>query len=160
MTTEKPASEVAHTLSIDRVLDAPLDKVWRCWTEPNLLKQWFCPKPWYVSEARMDPRSGGEFFTVMNGPNGERFDNPGLFLAIEPKKRLVFTDSLKPDWLPTSRPFMVAEVIFEDLGNGKTRYAGYARHWNEETMREHEAMGFHDGWNKAADQLEEVARSL
>ena len=43
---------------------------------------------------------------------------------------------------------------------GKTRSLGYARHWNEETTKEHETMGFHDGWNKAADQLEELARSL
>ncbi len=62
-------TEAAHSLVLTRVLDAPRDKLWRCWAEPELLKQWFCPKPWYVSEARIDLRPGGEFFTLMNGPS-------------------------------------------------------------------------------------------
>ena len=39
-------------LVVDRVLRAPRASVWRCWTEPELLKQWFCPKPWFVSEPK------------------------------------------------------------------------------------------------------------
>ena len=59
-----------HDLILERNLDAPRDKLWRCWTEPELLQQWFCPKPWYVTDARIDLQPGGEFFTVMNGPDG------------------------------------------------------------------------------------------
>jgi uncharacterized protein YndB with AHSA1/START domain len=70
-------TDAENDLVLTRVLDAPRDKVWRCWVEPELLKQWFCPKPWYVSEARIDLRPGGEFYTVMNGPNGEQFGEPG-----------------------------------------------------------------------------------
>lgn len=72
MTMQIDAAEPKHVLTLDRVLDASVAKLWRCWTEPELLKQWFCPKPWYVSEARMDLRPGGEFYTLMNGPDGER----------------------------------------------------------------------------------------
>lgn len=49
-------AEAANDLVLTRVLDAPRDKLWRCWVEPELLKQWFCPKPWYISEARIDHR--------------------------------------------------------------------------------------------------------
>lgn len=149
-----------HILTLHRVIDAPVGKVWRCWTEPALLKQWFCPRPWHVSEARIDLRPGGEFFTVMNGPDGERFPNVGVFLAVEPLRRLVTTDAFRPGWLPSERAFMVAEVTFEDAGGGKTGYTALARHWSEEALREHEAMGFHEGWGKATDQLEALARSL
>ena len=45
-------------------------------------------------------------------------------------------------------------------GEGRTRYIARAMHWNAETLKEHEAMGFHEGWGRAADQLEALAKSL
>lgn len=153
-------NDTQQDLVLDRILDAPSTSIWRCWTEPELLKQWFCPKPWFVSDVRMDLRPGGEFYTVMNGPEGERFENPGVLLEIAEGERLVFTDAFVPGWRPNGKPFMVAEVRFEDAGNGQTRYTARAMHWNAETRKEHEEMGFHEGWGKAADQLEALARTL
>ena len=153
-------NDTQQDLVLDRILDAPSTSIWRCWTEPELLKQWFCPKPWFVSDVRMDLRPGGEFYTVMNGPEGERFENPGVLLEIAEGERLVFTDAFVPGWRPNGKPFMVAEVRFEDAGNGQTRYTARAMHWNAEARKEHEEMGFHEGWGKAADQLEALARSL
>ncbi len=153
-------TDTHNDLVLDRVLDASRDSLWRCWTDPELLKQWFCPKPWYVSEARLQLQAGGEFSTVMNGPEGERFENFGVLLALEPKTRLVFTDAFRPGWRPTGRPFMVGEVRFEEAEGGKTHYRAVAMHWTAEAKKEHEQMGFHEGWGKAADQLEELAQSL
>jgi uncharacterized protein YndB with AHSA1/START domain len=153
-------SDTEHQLVLERVLDAPRENIWRCWTEPELLKQWFCPKPWFVSDVRMELRPGGEFFTVMNGPDGERFENPGVFLQVTEGERLVFTDAFEPGWHPNGKPFMVADVQFEDAGEGRTQYTARAMHWNAQTLKEHEDMGFHEGWGKAADQLEALARSL
>ncbi|MFA7503977.1 MAG: SRPBCC family protein [Burkholderiaceae bacterium] len=150
----------AHELVLERVLDAPRAALWRCWTEPELLKQWFCPKPWFVSDARMDLRPGGEFFSLMNRPDGEQFGNHGVFLEVVDGERLVFTDALRPGWAPSGRAFMVADIRFEDAGAGQTRYRACAMHWSAEARKEHEDMGFHDGWNQAADQLVELARSL
>lgn len=150
----------AKDLVLDRILDAPRDKLWRCWTEPELLKRWFCPKPWFVSEARLDLRPGGECFTVMNGPDGERVDNMGVYLDIVHGERIVLTDAFQPGWRPSGRPFMVAEMRFADAGDGRTKYRARAMHWTEEARNEHQAMGFHEGWGKAADQLEELAKTL
>ncbi|SPH16936.1 hypothetical protein DEA8626_00450 [Defluviimonas aquaemixtae] len=159
MTTKTEAGP-EHVLTLERVIDAPVDKVWRCWTEPELLEKWFCPKPWYVSDAKIDLKPGGEFSSVMHGPNGEKFDNMGVFLEIEPQRRLVTTDAFRPGWIPNGRAFMAAEMRFEDAGGGKTRYIARAMHWNEDTLKEHEQMGFREGWGKAADQLETLAKSL
>ena len=145
---------------LTRVLDAPRDKLWRCWTEPELLKQWFCPKPGYVSEARIDLRPGREFYTLMNGPDGERLGEPGVVLDALERRRLVFTDAFAPGWKPSGKPFMTAEILFEDSGNDTTRYTARATHWSAQARREHEAMGIHEGWGKATDQLEALARSL
>lgn len=153
------ADDTNH-LVLTREIGAARDKVWRCWTEAELLEQWFCPKPWRVSDARLDLRPGGEFFTVMNGPDGERMENIGVFLDVDAGRRLVFTDAFRPGWRPAGQPFMAAEVTFEDAGPGRTRYVARAMHWTAETKANHEAMGFHEGWGKAADQLEELAASL
>lgn len=149
-----------HALTLERVLDAPVKSVWRCWTEPKLLEQWFCPKPWHVSDAKIDLRPGGEFSCVMNGPDGEQFPNVGVLLEVDPMKRLVTTDAFRPGWIPSAKAFMAAEMIFEDTGDGKTRYTARAMHWDEAARKQHEDMGFHEGWGKAADQLEELAASL
>lgn len=153
-------SDAANELVLSRELKAPVAAVWRCWTQPELLKQWFCPKPWYVSEVCMDLRPGGEFTTIMNGPDGDMAENPGVFLAVEPERRLVTTDAFRPGWIPAERAFMTAEMIFEAVGDGRTRYTARVMHWTLEAKQEHEAMGFHEGWGAAADQLETLAGSL
>lgn len=153
-------SDNTHELVLSRVIDAPREKLWRCWTEPDLLKQWFCPKPWYVSEARIDLQPGGEFYTLMNGPGGEQHGNPGVFLDVVKNERLVFTDAFRAGWRPSGRPFMTVEVVFEDTGDGKTRYVARAMHWSAEARKMNEEMGFHEGWGKAADQLEALAQTV
>ena len=97
---------------------------------------------------------------TMNGPEGEKFDSIGVFLAVEPMRRLVTTDAFRPGWIPSERAFMVAETLIADAGGGRTDYVARALHWDEASRKEHEAMGFHEGWGKAVDQLEELAGSL
>lgn len=147
-------------LTLKRHFDAPPETVWKAWITPDLLKQWFCPKPWYVSEAVIDPRPGGVFNTVMNGPNGELMPNMGVILAIEPGRRLVTTDALTSDWRPTGLPFMVGDITLIPGADGGTDYVAVARHWNADTMKQHEQMGFEAGWNAAADQLADLLRTL
>ena len=153
-------SDAEFELVLDRVMDAPRAAIWRCWSEPDLLEQWFCPKPWYVTDAVLDLRSGGEFSTVMHGPEGEEVPTSGVFLEVVEGRKLVSTDAFTPGWRPAGKPFMASEVTLEDAGEGRTRYVARAMHWNAETLQEHEAMGFHEGWGKAADQLEALAKSL
>ena len=150
---------IAHELRIDRLLAAPRMVLWRCWTEPALLTQWFTPKPWKTVEARFDLRPGGASMVVMESPQGERHPNPGQFLELVPGERIVMTDAFTGNWVPSPKAFMVAEVTFADAAGG-TRYVAIARHWSAEDRKAHEDMGFHQGWNAAADQLEALAKSL
>lgn len=108
----------------------------------------------------MELRPGGAFFTVMNGPQGERFENLGVFLEIVPGERLVMTDAFAPGWRPIGKPFMASSVTLSDAADGHTHYEARAMHWNAETRAEHAAMGFHQGWGIAADQLAALAKSL
>lgn len=72
----------------------------------------------------------------------------------------MFSDAFVPGWKPSGKPFMVAHVTLEDAGDGRTKYTAVAQHWTAEAKAEHEAMGFHEGWGMAADQLEELARRV
>lgn len=152
------AAPAAHELSLTREIDAPPALVYKAWTEH--LTEWFAPKPLTTTPIEIDFRPGGRFQALMKDPAGGEYPLDGVFLEVVPNQRLVSTDAFLPGWVPNGKPFMVAITTFEDLGNGKTRYTARARHWNEETLKEHEAMGFHEGWGQVADQLIEVVTRL
>jgi uncharacterized protein YndB with AHSA1/START domain len=151
---------VSHDLILERTMQAPRMAIWRCWTEPKLMEQWFCPKPWYVSDVHSDLRPGGAISMIMNGPNGEKFPNAGVYLELDVGRRLVTTDAFTSAWQPSGKAFMVAEISLSDAPGGGTLYKAVARHWSAEDRESHEKMGFHEGWGKAADQLEALARTL
>jgi len=157
MTDPKPAE---HELILERIFDAPPEKIFRAWTDPDLLRQWFVPKPWGVSEIDQDLRPGGRANVVMRDPDGNEYPNEGVYLEIVPNRKIVFTDAFTEGWIPAGKPFMAAEVTFEELPGGKTRYVARAMHWSAESKGEHEKMGFHEGWGKAADQLAELVATL
>lgn len=150
----------SRTLVLERMIGVSADKLYRCWTEAGLLKQWFCPRPWSVSHAELDVRPGGSNLIVMQGPDGQEFPNRGVYLEVVKNRKLVTTDAYTEGWLPSDKPFMTAIITFEDLSNGKTRYIARALHWSEADRKAHEDMGFHEGWGKATDQLTELAATL
>ena len=148
-----------NDLVLTRLLDAPADKLYRCWTEPALLVQWFVPEPWSVARVDVDVRPGGRSLVVMRSPEGQEVPNDGVYLEVVPNRKLVFTDAYRAGWIPSDKPFMTAIVSFEPLGD-QTRYTATVRHWNEQDRKTHEDMGFHTGWGICADQLEALARTL
>jgi uncharacterized protein YndB with AHSA1/START domain len=149
-----------HELVLDLLLDTTPDKVWRCWTEPELMKQWFAPKPWTTPVVENDVRPGGSCLVVMRSPEGQDMPNPGQYLEVIHNRKLVFTDAFVGDWVPKEgAPFFTAVLTFEAEGD-KTRYIARARHWTAEAAAQHEAMGFGPGWTICARQLEELAKTL
>ena len=148
-----------HELTLTRVIDAPRQTLWRCWTEPELIKQWFTPRPWTTPVVEVDVRPGGASRMIFRGPDGEEFPNHGVYLEVVPGERLVFTDAFTAGWVPSAKPFMTGIISFADEAGG-TRYDARVLHWSAEDRARHEEMGFHDGWGRATDQLAALARSL
>ena len=158
---EGNAVNVEHELMIELMLDAPREKVYRCWSEPELLKQWFAPKPWTTPSVVTDLRPGGASLITMRSPEGQEFPNPGQWLEVIPGRKLVFSDAFIGDWVPKDGvPFFTGVLTFEDAGPGKMRYTARARHWTAEAKAQHEQMGFVPGWTQCARQLEELAKTL
>ena len=149
-----------HDLVITRDIAAPPASLFRCWTEPGLIKQWFAPKPWSVSHAETDLRPGGASLVVMRDPDGQEFPNPAVYLEVVPNERIVVTDAYTSAWEPSAKPFMTLILSFEDMGGGITCYTARARHWSAADREAHEKMGFVEGWGKCTDQLVELAATL
>lgn len=147
-------------LNIERIIDAPRATVWRCWTEPELMSQWYCPKPWQADVHQLDLWPGGKSSMTFNGPDGEKMPLEGIHLFIDPEKTLVFTDAYREGFVPQPESFMTGYVLLEDAPDGKTKMIWGAKHATEESKQKHIEMGFEQGWNAASDQLNELAQSL
>lgn len=159
MTAEWPAG---HELRFEQLLGAPRASVWRCWTEPELLEQWFHPASWTTEVKALELRPGGASHIVMRGPNGETSDGAGVILEAVPERRLAFTNAYSEGWIPAKPPgtplrTMIVELADED---GKTWYVVRALHWTEKARREHEETGFQEGWAQTAGRLDALARTL
>jgi uncharacterized protein YndB with AHSA1/START domain len=146
-------------LVLARIIDAPREKVFRCWTEVSLLKQWFAPLPWTTAHAELDVCAGGDSLVVMRSPEGQEFPHRGTYLEVVKNERLVSTDAFTKAWEPSEKPFMLLELTFEPEGD-KTRYVARVRHWSVADRVTHEQMGFYEGWGLCTEQLEAVAKKL
>jgi uncharacterized protein YndB with AHSA1/START domain len=153
-------------LWLERVVDVAPALVWRAWTTPALLKQWFTPAPWSTDEVEIELRPGGLFRTVMRSPDGERFPHTACVLEAVDGRRLVWTTLLAPgfrpavpDASPSGTLTFTAIISIEPEGAG-TRYTAHVMHADEPARARHETMGFHDGWSAAFDQLVALARTL
>ena len=152
-----PASD--RELVLTRLIDAPRDKVFKAWTNPELLKQWFAPLPWTTPSAQLDVRAGGANVITMRSPEGQDFPNAGVYLEVVENERLVFTDAYTKAWEPSQKPFMTVVLTFADEG-GKTRYTARVLHWTVADREAHEKMGFHTGWGQCTDQLAKLVSNL
>lgn len=146
-------------LVLTRFIDASPEALFRCWTEPALIEQWFVPKPWTIARADVDLRVGGANLIVMRSPEGEEMPNRGIYLEIVPGRRIVFTDAYIQAWTPSEKPFMTGIITFEPEDGG-TRYTARVRHWTKTDRDAHEQMGFHEGWGQCANQLAALAATL
>lgn len=146
-------------LTFTRTLAAPKSVLWVCWTTPAHIKQFFMPKPHAVIDCEIDLRVGGRFNTTFS-VEGNEMQNEGVYLEVVEGRRLVFTDSYSEGWKPAADPFMTAIIEFAEGENGGTRYTATARHRSSTARQQHEDMGFFEGWNTVATQLETYATAL
>jgi uncharacterized protein YndB with AHSA1/START domain len=150
---------------IQRVFDAPRELVYKAWTEPDRMQEWFGPKGLKTLSAKMDLRPGGVYHYGMQSPDGKKMWGKWVFREIVESQKLVFVSSfsdekqgiarhpMSPDWpLET-----LSTILFEDAGKGKTKLTiqWTAIHASEKERKtfdsSHESMN--GGWNGTLEQL-------
>src|SRR5690349_8870310 len=78
-------------LVLERTIDISPELVWKAWTTPQIVTQWFTPAPWKTVECEIELRPGGMFRTLMRSPEGQNINNMGCILEVVENKMLVFT---------------------------------------------------------------------
>jgi uncharacterized protein YndB with AHSA1/START domain len=140
-----------RTVVASRVFDAPREVVYKAWTDPKQLGQWFPPKDFTSPRCEVDAQPGGIFRCDMKGPDGEVFVGKGVFREVVPNERLVFTFAGEEAVPP---PILVT-VLFEAQGD-KTKLT---MHQTAATIADYEdlvKLGVNEGTNQSFDKLEEL----
>lgn len=117
-----------------RIFNAPVEMVWRIWTEPELVKRWWGPKNYISPVARIDFRLGGKSIVSMKAPEelgGQEFFSIWEYIKIVPLKTIEFIQSLSDEegnktdpvavGMPSDFPLDIKTVVdFKEVENGKT----------------------------------------
>ena len=146
---------------VTRVFDAPRELLWKAWTEPQYVMQWWGPKGFTAPHCEIDFRVGGKFLLSMRTPDGWEGWNAGEYFEIVPYEKIVssmyFSDAkgnrIEPEQLgiePEAMDDALNVILFEDLGNGQTKLTFIGN----ETMQNAIQSGQFEGW---AEQLEKLA---
>ncbi len=152
---------------VTRVFDAPRELVWKAWTDPEYVMQWWGPKGFSSPVCKIDFRVGGKFLCCMRTPDGQDFWNGGEYHEIVPQEKIVysmyFSDSegnkVEPEQLGIEHEAIDGaydQVLFEDLGNGQTRLTLIGN----ETMESAKESGQLEGWSQILDKVAAVIEGL
>jgi uncharacterized protein YndB with AHSA1/START domain len=160
LTQQSTTSVEGRDLVLTRDFDATPNKLFRAWTEPALIIQWFALGTWKAAKAELDVRSGGSSLVTMRGPDGAEFPNRDVYLEVSPNKRLVLTDAYTSAWVPSEQPFMTVTLTFDELPGGRTRYTARVSHWTVADREKHEEMGFHENWPAMTEELAVLVAKL
>lgn len=146
-------------LEVEREFNAPLEVVWKAWTNAQQFKKWWGPKDFSCPYAKMDFRTGGTYHNCMRSPEGDNYWGTGVYKEIIPMRKIVFTDSFADDLgnvVPATNYGMGKEfpltylvtLLFEEK-DGNTVMTLYHEGMPDEESKKMAA----EGWNGAFDKL-------
>ena len=161
-------------LVITRVFDAPRERVWKAWTDPEMVRRWYGPEGFTAPSIKIDLRVGGKYIWAMRGPAGSQWDTvmytAGVYKEIVPNEKLVVAEypsdengtRVEPDARQAGGSFppeLTLTVLFEELEKGKTKLT--IVYPKPETEAQYQAMlksGMTEGWNSALNKLAAALR--
>ncbi len=154
---------MAQELTLKRTFDAPRELVFKAWTDPKLVSQWFSPTGFTNPVAEIDGRLGGKLYIVMHGPMGTEYDYDmpirGAFTEYDPPRRLVFTNRGIFDEQGNPQLDTLCEVTFTELG-AKTEMTLHITLVKVNPVAEAAWAGAEMGWNQTLDKLVSVVADL
>ena len=144
-------------MTVVREFDAPVEQVWKAWTDSSLLDKWWAPKPWKAKTKSMDFREGGYWLYCMAGPEGEEHWARMDYLTIVNGKRFMIVDSFcdQNGNITNDLPSMQWKNEFIQTNEG-TRVEIEINFPSEEYLRKFMEMGFEEGFKAALGNLDEL----
>jgi uncharacterized protein YndB with AHSA1/START domain len=143
-----------RTLTIKRTFNASRELVWKAWTQPEHIANWWGPRGMKTNVKKHDFKVGGEWEYTMTMPDGNEFISEGKYSKIEVLEVIESSANFKP---MTEGVTIVA--IFIDA-NEKTEFIFKVIHPTEEYCKQQEEMGFMNGWGSVFDGLENYISEL
>jgi len=146
--------QAVRKLVVARVFDAPRELLWRAWTDPKQIMQWFKPAcAFEIALAKVDLCVGGKYRIQMKNPDGEFFTAVGAYREIKAPERLVFTwgwekDGSEADFGEVEPDETVVTVEFRALGKQTEVVLTHEKFSSQESRDKHE-----HGWSGCFDQL-------
>ena len=157
MTTIADLAPGDQVIVISRVFDAPRELVFKAFTDPEHLAQFWGPKGFSVPACAVDLRVGGEFRIEMRGPEGATYPCTGIYRDIAPPERIVYAGTAD-DGHPCGGglpPRAIVTMTFTAL-DGKTKLTIHTRLASAADREAAIKGGFNAGWNDSLDRLEEL----
>jgi uncharacterized protein YndB with AHSA1/START domain len=141
----------AQQIEITRVYDAPRELVWRAWTEPEELVQWWGPSGWStpLDSVTMDVRAGGEFRLTSVSDEGVEMPVAGVYREVVEQERLVLDEPAEQAWHEGSE----SVVTFTDLGGGRTEVVIRAMIQTTDEMRQNAERGMRATFDRLGEHL-------
>jgi uncharacterized protein YndB with AHSA1/START domain len=151
--------EPIKEVTLEKVYDAPLEKVWQAWTDPEMLKQWWGPDHVTIPECEVDLKIGGKFYIVMEagegmGPfKGTLWPMQAEFTVIEPNSKLAYTAQAWTEGKKEETTIdQTTEVTFSEEG-GKTKIVVKAAIYKAGPGAKLAAEGMQYGFTQQLDKL-------
>ena len=150
---------------INQIIDSPLSKVWKAWTEPESVMKWWGPKNFTAPVVKIDFKEGGSYINSMRSPEGEDVWGTGVYKEIVPMKRIVSTDNfadsegnpvnasyygMSGDW-PLE---LIVTVTFEEV-DGKTKLTIQHEGFPDQNNRDLAEAGWKESLDKLATYLKQ-----
>jgi uncharacterized protein YndB with AHSA1/START domain len=153
-------------VEVRRKFNAPVEKVWNAWTNPELVKQWWGPEQYTCPVATMDVRAGGKFNAGMRGPDGKTQFSGGVYHEVVPFKKIVssdmFTDesgnkmSPREAGMPGEWPDVLKLTIeFESLGPNECEI-----HLVHEGIPKDQHDDCVSGWTSSINKLQRLVEHM
>lgn len=133
------------SLAIKRRFNAPPEKVFSAWTDPEKVKRWMGPGEVKTLRVESDPRTGGHYRWLMQSPDGEQHDVSGVYREVIPNEKLVFTWA----WKTMPERESLVTVTFRKDGSGTIMTLTHEQFFDEDARDRHQ-----HGWNGAMEKLD------
>lgn len=142
-----------YDLTIQRTFDAPRERVWNAWTDPEQVAQWWGPKHFTVPRCELDVRPGGTLRIDMAGPDGTVYPSEGVFEAVDAPERLVLVTSAGEDD-DGSYQFEVRQTVSFAEHDEETTITLDAEVLEATPDAAEHLKGMEEGWRQSFEKLE------